>query len=59
MKKRSTKTKRAPKSKSAAKPRGRSGARRAKAPARTSRATSYSPPPLKGDGWPPFRYPLL
>ena len=59
MKKRSTKTKRAAKARAAAKPRAKSRAKRAKAPGRTSRATAYRPPPLKGDGWPPFRYPLL
>lgn len=24
----------------------------------TVKATPYTPAPLKGDGWPPFRYPL-
>jgi hypothetical protein len=24
----------------------------------TPKATPYTPAPLKGDGWPPFRYPL-
>jgi hypothetical protein len=28
------------------------------AAAATPRPTPYTPPPLKGDGWPPFRYPL-
>lgn len=32
-------------------------AARAAGPA-TARVASYTPAPLKGDGWPPFRYPL-
>jgi len=35
----------------------RSAAKTTQAP-RTSRAAPYTPPPLKGDGWPPFRYPV-
>jgi len=26
--------------------------------ARSAGAVAYTPSPLKGDGWPPFRYPL-
>jgi hypothetical protein len=26
--------------------------------AATAKAPPYTPAPLKGDGWPPFRYPL-
>jgi hypothetical protein len=66
MKKRAAKAKPAAKSRAAA----RAGARtkkpaaRAKKPAaRTAETTStkvtpYTPAPLRGDGWPPFRYPL-
>jgi hypothetical protein len=25
---------------------------------RTSRTAGYTPPALKSDGWPPFRYPV-
>jgi len=24
----------------------------------TAKVAPYTPPPLQGDGWPPFRYPL-
>ena len=69
MKKRAAKTKASPKARRAAKPSAtRSAAKTtsAKTPAaktppapRTSRAAApYTPPPLKGDGWPPFRYPV-
>ena len=27
-------------------------------PAAAAKAAPYNPAPLKGDGWPPFRYPL-
>jgi len=58
MKKRAAKTKGSTKAKRTAKPAAaRSGSKAASA-ARASRASSYTPPPLKGDGWPPFRYPL-
>jgi hypothetical protein len=32
--------------------------RKPRAAKATSRKTTYTPPPLKSDGWPPFRYPL-
>jgi hypothetical protein len=60
MKKRSTKAKRAAKP-SAAKKKSSAGARKPAAKAAvttTPKATPYTPAPLKGDGWPPFRYPL-
>jgi len=47
MKKRATKRKDAAKRKP----------RAAKA-AKAARKSAYTPPPLKSDGWPPFRYPL-
>jgi hypothetical protein len=55
MKKRAAKTKGSAKAKRAAKP---SAGRLAKttATAKTSRTASYTPAPLKSDGWPPFRY---
>jgi len=54
MKKRAAKMKASTKVKRAAKPSaGRSAAKATRA---SSRAVSYTPPPLKGDGWPPFRY---
>ena len=54
MKKRATKMKASTKVKRAAKPSaGRSAAKPTPA---SSRAASYTPPPLKSDGWPPFRY---
>ena len=28
------------------------------APMAAAKAAPYNPAPLKGDGWPPFRYPL-
>jgi hypothetical protein len=60
MKKPASKTKRAAKRGAAKK----SPPARAKKPAAktagtpTVKVTPYTPPPLKGDGWPPFRYPL-
>jgi hypothetical protein len=58
MKKRAAKTKVSPKARRAAKPSAaRSAAKTTQAP-KTSGAASYMPPPLKGDGWPPFRYPV-
>jgi len=58
MKKRAAKTKASPKARRAAKPSAtRSAAKTTQAP-KTSRSASYMPPPLKGDGWPPFRYPV-
>jgi hypothetical protein len=58
MKKRAAKTKSSAKAKRAAKPStARAAAKTTQAP-RTSGAASYTPPPLKGDGWPPFRYPV-
>ena len=58
--------KRASKKKSTARPvaakRKTSGAKpkksAAKKPAATVKPTAYAPAPIKGDGWPPFRYPL-
>ncbi|HET7343257.1 MAG TPA: hypothetical protein VFL90_17450 [Methylomirabilota bacterium] len=42
------------------KPRAKAAARTTKAAkTRASGGASYTPAPLKGDGWPPFRYPLL
>ena len=54
MKKRAAKTKGSTKAKRAARP---AAAKTASAP-RTSVAASYTPSPLKSDGWPPFRYPV-
>jgi hypothetical protein len=54
MKKRAAKTKGSTKAKRAVKP---AAARTAAAP-RTSGTASYTPSPLKSDGWPPFRYPV-
>jgi hypothetical protein len=55
----------ATKKKSVAKPAAKkqSGSARAgkpapKAAAPVARASSYTPAPIRGDGWPPFRYPL-
>ena len=55
MKKRAAKTKATSKSKRAAKP---SAARPAAKTMQATRASggAYQPPPLKSDGWPPFRY---
>jgi hypothetical protein len=57
--------KRSVKAKRAAKPRAakKAGVKSKKPAARTAvaataKATPYTPAPLKGDGWPPFRYPL-
>jgi len=59
MKKRAAKTKASPKARRAAKPSAtRSAAAKTTQAPKTSRAASYMPPPLKGDGWPPFRYPV-
>lgn len=61
MKKRAAKKKPAAKSGAAKK---KTSTARAKKPAAktagpaTARVASYTPAPLKGDGWPPFRYPL-
>ncbi len=55
MKKRAAKTKGSAKAKRAAKPSAGRSARTTTASA-TSRAASYTPAPLKSDGWPPFRY---
>ena len=58
MKKRVAKTKAAAKTKVTAKPSAaRPIAKMMPAP-KTPGTASYSPPPLKSDGWPPFRYPL-
>jgi hypothetical protein len=58
MKKRASKTKATSKSKRAAKPSAaRPAAKTMQAP-KASRGASYQPPPLKSDGWPPFRYPV-
>jgi hypothetical protein len=45
---------------SAAKSGGRQATKVARTAAvgRTGGAVAYTPPPLKSDGWPPFRYPL-
>jgi hypothetical protein len=54
----------ATKKKSVAKPaaKKKSGSARtgkpAAKPAAPARASSYTPGPIKGEGWPPFRYPL-
>ena len=60
MKKRVAKTKAAAKTKVTAKPSAaRPIAKMMPAPApKTPGTASYSPPPLKSDGWPPFRYPV-
>ena len=62
MKKRATKTgakkKGAAKAKRAARPGRARATATAKPAARSSGTGSYTPPPLKSDGWPPFRYPL-
>jgi hypothetical protein len=58
--------KRAPKKKTAAKPTAakKQSPAKAKKPAARKAPTAavktppYTPAPLKGDGWPPFRYPL-
>jgi hypothetical protein len=60
MKKRAAKAKRAVKPRAAAK---KVGAKTKKPAAKTAATTTakvapYTPAPLKGDGWPPFRYPL-
>jgi hypothetical protein len=58
MKKRGAKTKGSTKVKRAAKPAIARAATKAAPATQGSRTTSYTPPPLKSDGWPPFRYPL-
>ena len=62
MKKRGTKTrakkKGATRAKAAAKPGRARAAATARPAGRSSGTGSYTPPPLKSDGWPPFRYPL-
>ena len=58
MKKRASKTKVAAKPKRAAKPVSGRAAAKTTPVARTSGTASYTPPPLKSDGWPPFRYPV-
>jgi hypothetical protein len=59
--------KRAPKKKTVARPvaatKKKSPAKAKKpaakaAPMAAAKAAPYNPAPLKGDGWPPFRYPL-
>ena len=61
-KKRAAKVKRAakPSAAKASGPRAKKPAAKAAkaAVAATPKATPYTPAPLKGDGWPPFRYPL-
>jgi hypothetical protein len=60
MKKPASKTKRAAKP-SATKKKSKARAKKPTAKAAgtaAAKATAYTPPPLKGDGWPPFRYPL-
>jgi hypothetical protein len=58
MKKRAAKKKVAPKPKRAAKPSAARSAAKVPPAPRTSRPASYTPSPLKSDGWPPFRYPV-
>ena len=64
MKKRPAKAKRAATPRAAKKARAakKTGAKTKKPAAKTAgttaKVTPYTPPPLKGDGWPPFRYPL-
>jgi hypothetical protein len=59
MKKLASKTKRAAKPRAAKKATARAKKPAAKtAGTATVKVTPYTPPPLKGDGWPPFRYPL-
>lgn len=59
MKKPASKTKRATKPRVAKKAAARTKKPAAKtAGTATAKVTPYTPPPLKGDGWPPFRYPL-
>ena len=65
MKKRAAKTKRAAKPSAAktssakAKPKMKPAAKTAKTAVAAPKATTpYTPAPLTGDGWPPFRYPL-
>jgi hypothetical protein len=66
MKQRAAKTKRAAKPGAARKAGARTkqpAARKASTATKaavtgTPKATPYVPAPLKGDGWPPFRYPL-
>jgi len=58
MKKRPAKTKASAKARPAAKvSAARSAPKMSQAP-KTSRVAGYTPPPLKSDGWPPFRYPV-
>jgi len=60
MKKRPTKTKSAAKPRAVKKPsaKAKRPTAKKKAAATAAKATAYTPAPLKGDGWPPFRYPL-
>ena len=58
MKKRAAKTKAPVKTKAAAKPSAARSAPKMTPAPKTSGTASYSPPPLKSDGWPPFRYPV-
>jgi len=59
MKKRAAKTKGSTKAKRTAKPAAsRPAAAKPTSATRATRAPSYTPPPLKSDGWPPFRYPV-
>jgi hypothetical protein len=58
MKKRATQKKGLAKARHAAKPStARAAVKTTQAP-RMARAASYTPAPLKSDGWPPFRYPV-
>ena len=60
MKKHAAKTKSAANTRPPAAKAGAAGKAGTKTPklARTAGAVGYTPPPLKSDGWPPFRYPL-
>jgi hypothetical protein len=59
MKKSASKRKRAAKPSAARKSTAKTKKPAAKAAGTaTVKVTPYTPAPLKGDGWPPFRYPL-
>jgi hypothetical protein len=61
MKKRAAKAKRAAKPSAAKKSSAKTKAKTkpaAKTAATAPKPSPYTPAPIKGDGWPPFRYPL-
>ena len=58
MKKRAAKTKGSTKAKRVAKPAAARPATKTASTPRISGTASYTPSPLKSDGWPPFRYPV-